>query len=303
MENKQSANSQLSLAFFLNLLFAIVEFVGGILTNSTAIIADAFHDFMDAIAIGIAVYMDKFSKKDASVTFTYGYRRFSLLSAIIMSSILLIGAVFMIYNGIISINKPKEVNSLGMLGLAILGIIVNGFAFLRIKKGDSQENHNHAHSHSHSHTSHDANSNAIMLHLLEDVLGWIAVLIGAAVMYFTNWFWIDSFLTIAIALFIAYNALKNLLSTFSILMQAVPKDINIEKIKTAILQLNDIQQITALNIWTIDGQQHIATIKVQTNTNNFQEIKQHIQTVFTQQNISNVTIQIDFADSIVSNRN
>lgn len=289
MKTNNKANKQLSLAFFLNLFFAVIELVGGILTNSTAIIADAFHDFMDAVAIGIAVYMDKFSKKPASSTFTYGYRRFALLSAIIMSVILLAGAIFMAYNGIVTINTPREVNSIGMLGLAVLGIAVNGFAFLRIKKGDAHEHHSHLH----AHQSHDANSKAIMLHLLEDVLGWIAVLIGAAVMYFTNWFWIDSALTIAIALFIAYNALKNMYGTFTILLQAVPEGINIEKIKNDLLQLNTIQKITALNIWTIDGQQHIATITVQTNTNNLQEIKQHIQTVFTQHNISNVTIQID----------
>jgi len=135
MKTDNKANKQLSLAFFLNLLFAVIELVGGILTNSTAIIADAFHDFMDAVAIGIAVYMDKFSKKPASSTFTHGYRRFALLSAIIMSAILLVGAAFMLYNGFIFINKPREVNSLGMLGLAVLGIAVNGFAFLRIKKG------------------------------------------------------------------------------------------------------------------------------------------------------------------------
>lgn len=292
MSTKQPANTQLSLAFFLNLSFAIIELIGGILTNSTAIIADAFHDFMDAVAIGIAVYMDKFSKKPASARFTYGYRRFALLSAIIMSVILLVGAVFMAYNGIVGINTPKEVNSRGMLGLAVLGIAVNGFAFLRIKKGDAHEHHSH--SHAHGHQSHDANSKAIMLHLLEDVLGWIAVLIGAAVIYFTNWFWIDSALTIAIALFIAYNALKNMYGTFTILLQAVPEGINIEKIKIDLLQLNTLQQIIALNIWTIDGQQHIATIKVQTNNNNLHDIKQQIQTVFNKYNIGNVTIQIDF---------
>ena len=289
MSTKQSANAQLSLAFFLNLFFAVIELVGGILTNSTAIIADAFHDFMDAVAIGIAVYMDKFSKKPASSTFTYGYRRFALLSAIIMSVILLVGAVFMAYNGIVTINTPKEVNSIGMLGLAVLGIAVNSFAFLRIKKGDAHEHH----SHSHAHQSHDANSKAIMLHLLEDVLGWIAVLIGAAVMYFTNWFWIDGALTIAIALFIAYNALRNLYDTFVVLLQVVPKEIDLQKLTTELSQINHITKINDLKVWSMDGQQHIATIKVQTSTNNLQEIKQHIQTIFTQHNISNVTIQID----------
>lgn len=292
MKTDNKANNQLSLAFFLNLFFAVIELVGGILTNSTAIIADAFHDFMDAVAIGIAVYMDKFSKKPASSTFTYGYRRFALLSAIIMSAILLVGAAFMLYNGFIFINKPREVNSLGMLGLAVLGIAVNGFAFLRIKKGNEHEHH-----HAHAHTSHDGNSKAIMLHLLEDVLGWIAVLLDAIVMYFTNWYWIDSVLTIAIALFIAYNALRNLYDTFAVLLQAVPKEIDLQKLTTELSQINHITKINDLNVWSIDGQQHIATLKIQVSTANVEEIKQQVQTVFTKYNISNVTIQTDATDS------
>lgn len=253
METKHKANKQLSLAFFLNLLFAIVELIGGILTNSTAIIADAFHDFMDAVAIGIAVYMDKYSQKPASEKFTYGYRRFSLLSAIIMSAILLIGAVFMLYNGLTFINETKEVNSVGMFALAVLGIAVNGFAFLKIKKGDSHAHHHHNH-------APDANSKAIMLHLLEDVLGWVAVLIGAVVMYFTNWFWIDNLLTIFIAFFISYNALKNLSSTFRILLQAVPPNIVVKEIKTSLKNIPHVVTVEQLHIWSLDGNKIIASV-------------------------------------------
>ena len=291
MKTDNKANKQLSLAFFLNLFFAVIELVGGILTNSTAIIADAFHDFMDAVAIGIAVYMDKFSKKPASSTFSYGYRRFALLSAIIMSAILLVGAALMLYNGFIFINKPREVNSLGMLGLAVLGIAVNGFAFLKIKKGNEHEHH-----HAHTHTSHDANSKAIMLHLLEDVLGWIAVLLGAIVMYFTNWYWIDSVLTIAIALFIAYNALRNLYDTFAVLLQAVPKEIDLQKLTTELSQISHITKINDLNVWSIDGQRHIATLKIQVNTINSQQLtslKEQLHNLFSNHNINNVTLQID----------
>lgn len=291
MKTGNKANKQLSLAFFLNLFFAVIELVGGILTNSTAIIADAFHDFMDTIAIGIAVYMDKFSKKPASSTFTYGYRRFALLSAIIMSAILLVGAAFMLYNGFIFINKPREVNSLGMLGLAVLGIAVNGFAFLRIKKGNE-----HKHHHAHAHTSHDANSKAIMLHLLEDVLGWIAVLLGAIVMYFTNWYWIDSVLTIAIALLIAYNALRNLYDTFAVLLQAVPKEIDLQKLTTELSKINHITKINDLKIWSMDGQQHIATLKIQVNTANIEELfvlKEQLHTLLNNYKVTDITLQID----------
>ncbi len=294
MKSKYKVNPQLSLAFFLNLLFSIIELVGGILTNSTAIIADAFHDFMDAVAIGIAVYMDKFSRKPASEKFSYGYRRFVLLSAIIMSAILLIGAAFMIYNGFIFINNPREVNSLGMLGLAVLGIAVNGFAFLKIKKG----NGSHHHQHIHEHNEPDANSKAIMLHLLEDVLGWIAVLVGAAIMYFTGWFWIDSVLTIAIALFIGYNAWINLWNTFKVLLQAVPVNVSLEEIKTALKNIPSVQSVKQLQIWSLDGIQHIATTVVFIqNAKDYHNVQTEIKQLFLAYNIREVTIQINVLES------
>lgn len=287
METKYKANKQLSLAFFLNLLFALIELIGGIITNSTAIIADAFHDFMDAISIGIAVYMDKYSYKPASEKFTYGYRRFSLLSAIIMSAILLIGAVFMVYNGLTSISKPKEVNSVGMFALAILGIIVNGFAFLKIKKGGTDAHHNH------NHTT-DANSKAIMLHLLEDVLGWIAVLIGAIVMYFTNWFWIDNLLTILIALFISFNALKNLNSTFKILLQAVPSNILVQEIKTALENIPHVKSVEQLHVWSLDGSKTIASVTITiSDLSYYNSTQSNIKQVFNSFNIQQLTVQLN----------
>src|SRR5690606_29460863 len=134
-----------------------------------------------------------------------------------------IGAIVMIFNGITSFSVIKEVHSSGMFVLALLGIAVNGFAFIKIKNG----NVSHHHTHNHTHALHDANTKAIMLHLLEDVLGWVAVLTGAVVMYFTQWFWIDGLLTIVIALFIGYNAIKNLWQTFTVLLQAIPFSVNI----------------------------------------------------------------------------
>lgn len=295
MDNNKTTN-RLTLAFFLNLLFAIIELIGGILTNSTAIIADAFHDFMDAIAIGAAVFIEKYSKKPPTNTFTYGYRRFNLLSAMVMSVILLVGASGMIYQAIINFSTTKEVHSLGMLLLAILGILVNGFAFLKIKQGNNTD-HNHSHAHSHTHTN-NANSKAIMLHLLEDVLGWIAVLIGSAIMYFTNWFWIDSFLTVAIALFISYNAIKNLYSVFLVLLQKAPTSINVQMIKDAILKLDSNAIIVALNVWTIDGENHVATIKLAlkaTDLDHINVLKNQIKNIFSDNNINNLTIDIDTA--------
>ncbi|WP_417887539.1 cation diffusion facilitator family transporter [Zunongwangia sp.] len=282
----------LTLAFWLNLIFAVIEVVGGIFTNSTAIIADAFHDFVDAIAIGIAVLFEKISGKKRSSNYSYGYQRFSLLSALGLSLFLLMGAAFMIKSGVASLIDPQEVNSMGMLWLAVLGVSINGFAFLRIKNGSGgHHHHHHAHGHSHNH-----NSKAIMLHLLEDVLGWVAVLIGAVVIYFTGWNWIDGVLTLAIAAFILYNATKNLIGTLKIMLQAVPEHVNMETLTTELNTIEGVADIHDVHIWSLDGTYHVASLHaVLENKDNhsqnkiYKAIIEHLHTY----NIQHPTVQIE----------
>ena len=292
MKKETTLSKGLSWAFFLNLLFAVIELIGGYATNSTAIITDAFHDFMDAAAIGVAVYMDRYSKKPASDTYHFGYRRFALLSALVLSTILLVGAAFMMYHALQAFGIKKEVNSLGMLGLAVLGIAINGFAFLRIKKGD--EPHDHSHAHAHNHAATDANSKAVMLHLLEDVLGWVAVLIGAIIMYFTKWYWIDPLLTLLIALFIAYNAVTNLWSTFKILLQAAPKTINVNALKKDVTEIIGVKETVSVKIWSIDGIENIATVQVRIpEIQHYQEIQKQIKALLAHEyHIKNTTIEM-----------
>ncbi len=251
-----SDKSGISLAFWLNLLFSIIEIIGGFLTNSTAIIADAFHDFTDAVAIGVAVLLEKLSGKKRTSKFSYGYKRFSLLSALGMSLFLLIGAIFMCMGAYRSFTNPEPVNSTGMLWLAALGIGINGFAFLRIRNGHHHGHHHHSHSH---------NSKAIMLHLLEDVLGWVAVLIGAVVIYFTGWYWIDGILALAIAVFIGYNATRNFIGTMKILLQSVPENVNIEKLSSELHHIDGVQNIHDLHVWSIDGNYNIGSLHAVVN--------------------------------------
>ncbi len=258
--HQHSHKSGISLAFWLNLLFSIIEIIGGILTNSTAILADAFHDFTDAFAIGLAVLLEKISGRKRTSKFSYGYKRFSLLSALGMSFFLLIGAVFMCVTAYKSFVSPEVVHSTGMLGLAVLGISINGFAFLRIKKSN-EHSHHHGHTHSHNH-----NNKAIMLHLLEDVLGWFAVLIGAAVIYLTGWYWIDGVLALAIAVFIGYNATQNLVDTMKVLLQSVPENVNVEQLSNELRQIDGIESIHDLHIWTLDGNYNVGSLHVVMNT-------------------------------------
>lgn len=282
------------MAFWLNLFFSIVEIIGGLLTNSTAILADAFHDFMDAMAIGSAVLLEKLSGKKRTPRFSYGYKRFSLLSALGMSLFLLIGAALMTVSGIKTLIRPEEVNSVGMLWLAVLGIAVNGFAFLRIRNGDGHH-HAHAHGHSHGH-GHNHNSRAIMLHLLEDVLGWAAVLVGAVVIYFTNWFWIDGALALGIALFIGYNATRNLVSTLKVLLQSVPEDVDMEQLTSELQQIEGVQDVHDLHIWSLDGSYHVGSLHAVVNTsaqNLAAEIYAAIVRLLEKHRIHHPTIQLE----------
>ena len=289
-------NTALSLAFWMNVLFSIIELIGGLLTNSTAIIADAFHDSMDAIAIGIAILLERFSNKKRTSSFSYGYKRFSMLSALGLSVFLLIGVTGMVISAYKSFLEPKEVNSLGMLGLAILGVMVNGFAFLKIKKSNDRPNeHSHNHSDSRNH-----NSRSIMLHLLEDVLGWLAVLIGAILIYFTGWSWIDGILTIGIAAYIGYNAGKNLLGIAKIMLQSVPENVDMGKLEKELTALNDIIKIHDIHVWSLDGNYNVGTLHAVIDKKNMdvqQMLHHQIVTLMKQHNVHHTTVQIEIADN------
>ena len=294
MKKQQSQNdrSELTLAFWLNFIFSIIEVVGGILTNSTAIITDALHDFTDAIAISFAVWIEKLSSKKRTSKFSYGYKRFSLLSALGMSLLLITGAILMITNAIESFINPQKVYSVGMLWLAILGIAINGFAFIKIR---NKTGHHHAHSHQHDH-SNNHNSKAIMLHLLEDVLSWGAVLIGALIIYFTDWYWIDGALAISIAIFIGYNAIRNLTGTMKVLLQSVPETVNVEQLTNKLQQIDGVKDIHDLHIWSLDGDYNVCTLHAivdDININRHSYISSTKMQILEEYQINHPTIQIE----------
>lgn len=278
--------SALSFAFFLNLIFSIIELIGGILTNSSAIIADAFHDMMDAVAIGTAYFFEKLSTKKRTALFSYGFKRFNLVSALGLSILLLVGASVMIYHSITSFSGTKEVHSLGMLGLGLLGVLINGWAFFRLNKESGE---------------HNVNSRAVKLHLLEDVLGWIAVIVGAIIIYFTQWYWIDSLLTLSIALFIAFNAIKNIYHTMLIMLQSVPEEIDVSKMSEEIKSIAQIVDLHDLHIWTMDGTYHVASIHILVDgldIRDYTKMYDQVRTVMAKYNIHHPTIQIETQDDV-----
>lgn len=262
------------IAFILNLLFSLFELFGGIFTNSISITSDAFHDFCDSISIGLSFFLEKKSKSKPNNIYTYGYTRYSILGALITTTILITGAVIVIYNSIKRIINPVSINYDGMIFLALIGVCVNMLAAYFTKEG------------------HSLNQKSVNLHMIEDVLGWIIVLIGSIIIKFTEITLIDSFMSIIVSTFILIKSIKNLKSILNIFLEKKPDDIIIENIKEAILKIDGVIDIHHVHIWSIDGFNNYATMHIVTENNNCL-IKDKIRKLLLNEKISHVTIEIE----------
>ncbi|MEA4967727.1 MAG: cation diffusion facilitator family transporter [Bacteroidaceae bacterium] len=276
--SKENSTKNIRTAFFLNLAFAFVELIGGIITNSVAILSDAVHDFGDSISLAIAWALQKKSNKAKDDKYSYGYKRFSLLSSVILSGILLVGSILILVEAIGRLFNPQEVNAQGMLWLAILGIIVNGLAALSVKRGKT------------------LNERAVFLHIMEDVLGWIGVLVISIVMIFVNLPILDPILSISITIWVLYNVYKNLKATFNILLQAFPKDVDVKKLTKEIEAIDNVISIHDLHIWTQDGNSHVMTLHIVAEKN-YEAIKLKVREMAKAYNIDHVTIELEDKDS------
>lgn len=270
----------LKVAFFLNLSFTLIEVIGGVLTNSVAIISDAVHDLGDTFAIGASWFLENYSQKGRTRNYSFGYKRFSPLSALINAAILLAGSVFIMFEAIPRLFNPEPVNAQGMLLLAVLGVLINGAAVIRLRSNKAS-----------------LNQKTIMLHLLEDVLGWVAVLAGAVVMYFTNWTIIDPILSLCIALYILANAVKNLKAVLKIFLQATPEDVDIEQIKHDLVSIEDVIDLHDTHVWTMDGQYNILTVHLVIQENKtlteLKSIKGKVNEVLKNHHIQHITVQFE----------
>lgn len=275
------ATGNIKVAFFLNLSFTIIEFIGGFYTNSLAIMSDAVHDLGDSLSLGMSWYFQKLSNKKATKYFSYGYGRFSLLGAIINSFVLIIGSIFIIKEAIPRIITPEVSDAKGMMWFAILGIIVNGAAVLKLKKGTS------------------INERVVSLHLLEDVLGWVAVFIASIIMQFWELPILDPILSLLIAGYILFNVFKNIKESFKIILQAVPNQLSNSDIEKALLAFDEIEAIHDCHLWTLDGEFNIATIHIIVNESNFtwekaKMLKQQIRKVLHDQfHLEHITLELE----------
>lgn len=267
-------------AFWTNLSFAIIEFIGGLLTNSVTVLSDAMHDFGDSLVIGLSLLLEKKSMQGRTSKYTYGQRRFSILAAFFTSLVLIIGSLFIVIAAIKRFIHIETVATNGVIGLAVLGIVCNGFAAFRLMK-DSKQSLNHR---------------GIMLHLLEDVLGWVAVLIGAIVMHYTHWYWIDPLLSLVIAAIILWNAVKNILSSIQIFLQAKPDTFNDTQFIEEAKILPGVREINNLHCWTLDGTQHVLTMQIDTQQSvekdGMQLLRLQIDDLLLKHGVNHATIEI-----------
>ena len=271
------SDKKILVAFLLNFLFSIIEFIGGLFTGSVAIISDSIHDFGDSISIGISFVLERISKKKPDNTYTYGYMRYSVLGSIITTLILIISSVIVIYNAVPRLINPVSINYDGMIIIAVFGTIINFVAALYTHGKDS------------------LNQKAVNLHMIEDVLGWIAVLIGAVIIKITGFMRLDAILSIAVAIFILVNAFKNLKEIIDIFLEKTPCGIDLSEIKEHIQKIDGIIDAHHIHVRTIDGYVNCATLHVVTDEEP-KIIKGKIKGELCEMGISHATVEIERSD-------
>lgn len=262
------------IAFILNLAFSVFEFFGGLFTGSVAIVSDAVHDLGDAASIGISYFLEKKSKKQPDETYTYGYARYSVIGGFITTLILLIGSVVVIGSAINRIITPTEIHYDGMIVFAVVGVCVNFCAAFFTREGGS------------------LNQKAVNLHMLEDVLGWAVVLVGAVVMRFTGFALIDPIMSIGVALFILVNAIRNLKEVADLFLEKAPHSIEMAEIKEHLEEIEGIADIHHIHIWSLDGQNHFATMHIVTDSEPH-KIKDAVREELREHGIGHVTIELE----------
>ncbi len=283
--NHNSSGSNIKLAFILNLGFAILEMVGGILVNSVAILSDALHDLGDSLSLGMAWILERKSKKPGDKKFTFGYQRYSLLGALINGIILIAGSLFIIIEAIERFLSPQESNALGMLFFAFVGVAVNGYAAFRLKEGKT------------------LNEKVAFWHMLEDVLGWVAVLLASLIMMVTDSTYIDPALSILITLFILWQVIKRLKETALIFLQGAPPKVSIAQVEEKLIGIDGVSSLHHTHLWSLDGEQNVFTthIKLSKKIENMQQlaiVRNQIASVLEPFNFSHHTIELEMNNEV-----
>jgi cobalt-zinc-cadmium efflux system protein len=273
------ASAGLRMAFFLNLIFTLIEIGGGLWTNSIAVLSDAVHDAGDCLSVGVAWYLEHRSNSRPSALFTYGYRRLSVLGGMFTGLVLLAGVVAVLTRAIGRLANPEPVNAPGMIALGVLGVVVNGAALLRLRRGAG------------------LNAGIMSWHFLEDTLGWAAILVGSVVLMVWDVPIVDPILSIGISLFVLWNVGRNLRKVLLVFLQTAPAGFDVDAFRQAARRIPQIVSTHHTHSWSIDGESHVFSthlvLRRETSADEVPVIKQWVLDLLSPHRFEHVTIETE----------
>jgi cobalt-zinc-cadmium efflux system protein len=287
MEYKHTHNHDISLSnafktgIIINILFVVAEALCGYFSNSMALIADAGHNLSDVLALVFSWVAVILSQRQPTLKFTYGFRRSTILIALLNTILLLVAVSFIIYETIARLQKPMEINAKNIMIVASIGIGVNAFtAFLFIKDKKN-----------------DLNIRSAFVHFVADALVSLGVVLAGIIMILTGIQWIDSVVSIAIIAVILYSSYKLLIDSVNLALDAVPDNIKIELVREYLAGLQEVTGVHDLHIWSLGTTDAALTVHlttcVQTNVSFISSIQRQLHEQF---NIEHTTIQVEYGD-------
>lgn len=276
-DHHKNASENLAFVFLMNLSFNIIVIIGGLATNSMAIIADCIHDLSDTISIALAWVLEKISQKESSNNYSYGYQRFSILGAIIISIFVIIMACIILSEAIPRLFAPEGIDAEGMLIISIIGLVFKSLSVYRL------------------HGSETFNEKAIFFHQLGDIFEWLAILILSIVLIFWDGAqYLDPFVSIGIALWLIFNLSRNLYKAIQVILQKTPDNFDVNEFKTLIMDIEGVKNIDDFHIWSLDGIDSVMTLKIEVDfTKNLDEIKKEIYTISNKYHVIDITIEFE----------
>ena len=281
-DHHHHSSNNIKVAFFLNFAFTILEIIGGLYVNSIAIISDAIHDLGDTISLGTSWYLEEKSHKKSNKKFSFGYKRFSLLGALINSIILIIGSLYVITEAVGRILEPEHTDAKGMIFFAVIGVLVNGYAAWKLSGGKTM------------------NEKVASWHLVEDVLGWVAVLVVAIILNFKDIHYLDPALSLLITIYILWNVIIRLKQTLFIFLQGVPEELDINEIESKILNIDFVNSIHHMHIWSLEGEHNVFTAHIKiddnSNLNDFKKVKSDVKNILKKYKFEHYTVEVEFND-------
>lgn len=273
----QSSAHNILIAFFLNLTFTVIAVAGGLITDSNAILSESVHNLGCTLSLGLAWVFQRMAAKPATDKYPFGYRRFALLGALINATVITIGSILMLVEsfGGLSEHEHGEIMANGMFWIALAGIFFKGVAVLQTRgKG--------------------ANERMVSLHLLSDMMGWVAVLIVSIVLLFVDIPKLDSILSVLISVYILINVIRGLCDVFSVLMESLPKQIDSVMLRNEIEHLQGVSSLSSLRVWGLDGESSAAMLTISLSADaDVTATKTSIRTLLKSKNISDISIEIE----------